>query len=51
VLIGRALMYGHGAAGEAGARRAFSILEAELRVALALAGYPVAAELGRDAVS
>ncbi len=50
VLIGRALMYGLGAAGEAGARRAFAILEAELRVALALAGYPRAAELGRDAV-
>jgi len=51
VLIGRALMYGLGAAGEAGARRAFSILENELRVALALAGYPRAAELGADAAS
>ena len=51
VLIGRALMYGLGAAGEAGAHRAFAILEAELRVALALAGYPRAADLGRDAVS
>jgi L-lactate dehydrogenase (cytochrome) len=51
VMIGRALMYGLGAAGEAGARRAFAILDAELRVALALAGYPRAADLGRDAVS
>ena len=51
VMIGRALMYGLGAAGEAGARRAFGILDAELRVALALAGYPRAADLGRDAVS
>jgi isopentenyl diphosphate isomerase/L-lactate dehydrogenase-like FMN-dependent dehydrogenase len=38
-------MYGLGAAGEAGARRAFSILEGELRVALALAGYPRATGL------
>ena len=45
VLIGRALMYGLGAAGEAGARRAFSILENELRVALALAGYPRTTDL------
>ncbi|HEX6022444.1 MAG TPA: alpha-hydroxy acid oxidase, partial [Solirubrobacter sp.] len=34
VLIGRALVYGLGAAGEAGARRAFAILADELRVAL-----------------
>ena len=51
VMIGRPLMYGLGAAGEAGARRAFAILEAELKIALALAGYPRVAELGRDAVS
>jgi L-lactate dehydrogenase (cytochrome) len=51
VMIGRALMYGLGAAGEAGARRAFAILENELRIALALAGYPRAADLGADAVS
>ena len=51
MLIGRALMYGLGAAGEAGARRAFSILEDELRVALALAGYPRAADLDGDAAS
>ena len=51
VMIGRPLVYGLGAAGEAGARRAFSILEAELKIALALAGYPRIAELGPDAVS
>ena len=51
VMIGRPLVYGLGAAGEAGARRAFSILEAELKIALALAGYPRIAELGADAVS
>ena len=48
VMIGRPLVYGLGAAGEAGARRAFAILEAELKIALALAGYPRIAELGRD---
>ena len=51
VLIGRPLVYGLGAAGEAGGRRAFAILEAELEIALALAGYPRVAELGREAVS
>jgi L-lactate dehydrogenase (cytochrome) len=51
VMIGRPLVYGLGAAGEAGARRAFGILEAELKIALALAGYPRIADLGRDAVS
>ena len=51
VMIGRPLVYGLGAAGEAGARRAFAILEAELKIALALAGYPRIAELGREAVS
>jgi L-lactate dehydrogenase (cytochrome) len=51
VMIGRPLVYGLGAAGEAGARRAFAILAAELKIALALAGYPRIAELGPDAVS
>jgi len=51
VMIGRPLVYGLGAAGEAGARRAFAILEAELKIALALAGYPRIAELGPEAVS
>jgi L-lactate dehydrogenase (cytochrome) len=51
VMVGRPLVYGLGAAGEAGARRAFAILETELKIALALAGYPRIAELGLDAVS
>ena len=51
VLVGRPLVYGLGAAGEAGARRAFEILRAELATALALAGYPRIADLGRDAVT
>jgi L-lactate dehydrogenase (cytochrome) len=50
VLIGRALMYGLGAAGEAGARRAFAILAEELRIALALAGHPSAAGLDQDVI-
>jgi len=44
-LAGRALAYGLGAAGEAGARRAVEILRAELRTALALAGCPSATAL------
>jgi L-lactate dehydrogenase (cytochrome) len=39
-LAGRALGYGLGAAGEAGARRAVQILHEELRTTLALAGCP-----------
>jgi L-lactate dehydrogenase (cytochrome) len=50
VLIGRPLVYGLGAAGEAGARRAFDILRGELATALALAGYPRISELDSEAV-
>jgi isopentenyl diphosphate isomerase/L-lactate dehydrogenase-like FMN-dependent dehydrogenase len=50
VLIGRPLVYGLGAAGEAGARRAFELLRGELATALALAGYPRISELGPDAI-
>jgi L-lactate dehydrogenase (cytochrome) len=50
VLVGRPLVYGLGAAGEAGARRAFELLRGELATALALAGYPRISELGPDAV-
>lgn len=39
-LAGRALGYGLGAAGEAGARRAVQILHEELRTTMALAGCP-----------
>jgi L-lactate dehydrogenase (cytochrome) len=51
VLVGRALVYGLGAAGEDGARRALEILGAEIANALALSGYPRLTELGRDAVT
>jgi L-lactate dehydrogenase (cytochrome) len=44
-LAGRALAYGLGAAGEAGARRAVEILHFELRTALALAGCPSVRDL------
>ncbi len=51
VLVGRPLVYGLGAAGEAGARRALELLRAELATSLALAGYPRIAELSADAVT
>ena len=51
VLIGRPLVYGLGAAGEAGARRAFELLRGELATALALAGYPRISDLGPDAIN
>jgi len=50
VLIGRPMVYGLGAAGEAGARRAFELLRGELATALALAGYPRISDLGPDAI-
>jgi L-lactate dehydrogenase (cytochrome) len=45
-LAGRALAYGLGAAGEAGASRAVEILRDELRTALALTGCPSVHALG-----
>jgi len=51
VLVGRPLVYGLGAAGEPGVRRAFELLRGELATALALAGYPRVSELGLDAVT
>ena len=47
-LIGRALVYGLGAGGEAGARRALAILERELTIAMALAGCPSVAAVDRS---
>lgn len=46
-LAGRALAYGLGAAGEAGARRAVEILRHELRLVLALTGCPSVQDLDR----
>ena len=50
-MIGRPLVYGLGAGGEAGARRAVAILEQELRTAMALAGCPTLADADRSLVS
>jgi len=50
-LAGRALAYGLGAAGQAGAARAVAILHAELRTALALLGCPSVLDLGPAWVS
>lgn len=47
-LAGRALAYGLGVAGEAGALRAVSILHEELRTTLALAGCPSVHDLDRS---
>jgi len=51
VLVGRPLVYGLGAAGEAGVSRALELLRAELATSLALAGYPRISELGPDALA
>ena len=48
VAIGRASLYGVGAAGEAGARRAIAIFEAEIRRTMANLGVRDIASLGRD---
>jgi L-lactate dehydrogenase (cytochrome) len=47
-LIGRALVYGLGAGGDAGARRVFGMLEEELRRAMALLGCRSVTELDRS---
>lgn len=48
--IGRAYLYGLGAGGEAGVRRAFQLLEGELRVAMTLAGCRSIKEIDTNAV-
>ncbi|HUA70847.1 MAG TPA: alpha-hydroxy acid oxidase [Solirubrobacteraceae bacterium] len=50
-MIGRPLVYGLGAGGETGVRRAVTILEQELRTAMALAGCPSLAAADRSLVS
>lgn len=50
-LVGRALVYGVGAGGEAGARRALELLARELEVAMALSGCPALDAVGRDLVA
>src|SRR3954452_22383979 len=48
VLLGRALLYGLGAGGDAGVARALAILRGELELALALAGCPALERLDRS---
>jgi 4-hydroxymandelate oxidase len=50
VLVGRPILWGLAAAGEAGALQVLEILVAELRRAMALAGAPEIASLDRDLV-
>ena len=50
-MIGRPLAYGLGAGGEPGARRAVTILEQELRTAMALAGCPSLLSADRSLVA
>ncbi len=49
-MVGRALLYGLGAGGAAGAARAVEILVGELRLAMALAGCPTVDSLDRSLV-
>ncbi len=50
VIIGRAMLYGVAAAGEAGATRALEILDAEIRRTMGVMGVTDIAALGRDHV-
>lgn len=50
-MIGRPLVYGIGAGGDTGARRAVTILEQELRTVMALSGCPSLADADRSLVS
>ena len=49
-MIGRPMLYGLGAAGEAGVERSIEILQNEIDRALALLGRPTLADLDRTAV-
>ena len=50
VAVGRASLYGVGAAGEPGVRRAIAIFDAEIRRTMANLGVRDIASLGRDNV-
>jgi isopentenyl diphosphate isomerase/L-lactate dehydrogenase-like FMN-dependent dehydrogenase len=51
VLVGRPILWGLAAGGEAGARRALDILRDELDLAMALAGCPHVGDVTRDLVA
>lgn len=50
VLVGRPILWGLAAGGEAGVRRALELLRSELDLAMALAGVRSVGEVGRDLV-
>jgi 4-hydroxymandelate oxidase len=50
VLVGRPILWGLGAGGEAGAALALRMLRDELDLAMALAGAPTVADITRDLV-
>ncbi len=50
-LIGRAYLYGLGAAGEAGVSRAIGIIRTELSVSMALCGVNSISEIGRQVIA
>lgn len=50
VLVGRPVVWGLAAAGEAGARRVLDLLRAEVDLAMALCGCPTIADISRDLV-
>jgi 4-hydroxymandelate oxidase len=50
VMVGRPVLWGLAVGGEEGAARVLEMLLAELDVALALSGVPVAAALDRDCI-
>ena len=50
VLVGRPVVWGLAAAGEAGARRVLDLLKAEVDLAMALCGCPDVASITRDLV-
>jgi 4-hydroxymandelate oxidase len=51
VLVGRPVLWGLAVAGEAGVSAMLAMLQSELDLALALAGTPTVASIGRDLVS
>ena len=50
VLVGRPILWGLAAGGQAGAERVLEMLRGELDLAMALAGAPTVAEITRDLV-
>jgi len=51
VLVGRPVVYGLAAGGQAGVRHVFELLQAELELGLRLVGAPTVADVGREHVA